>query len=53
MVKKLYIGLENLRSYVNYEQLNAEIIKNRYLLVLFKIIVKRICGAKKYLKLNI
>ena len=53
MAKKPHAGPENLRPYINYWQLNTGTIKNRYPLPLFEIILKRIRGVKKYVKLDI
>ena len=44
---------DELRPYIDYRQLNSIIIKNRYSISLFNIMLKHIRGAKKYVKLDI
>ena len=53
MAEKPHAGPEDLRPCVDYRQLNAGTIKNRYPLPLFETMLKRIRGAKKYVKLDI
>ena len=42
-----------LRLYVNYRDLNAIIIKNRYFLSLIFETLNRLCGLKIFIKLNL
>ena len=56
LCKSVYLFLSKknneLRLYVNYRELNAIIIKNRYLLFLISETLNHLCDSKIFIKLN-